>query len=177
MDPARFDVTSSFALSDGAPVSGTIVVGDTTARFVPDAPLRGGVTYTWTLGSALTDPAGNPVAGSTRTFTIEDTAPMVQTVTIPSVSEPRVSFSEKIDPTSIVPDVVGSDGSILVRAQTGGAVVLGCWDLDASGAVAVFSPLEPLGAGASYEVTVTTDVTDLGGTPLDAEDVQVVSAP
>ncbi|MFH1808669.1 MAG: Ig-like domain-containing protein [Pseudomonadota bacterium] len=177
MDPATFDAATSFVLSDGAPVSGQVVVSGSSARFEPDHALLGGVSYTWTLGNTLTDLAGNAFAGATRTFTVEAIAPQVQTISIPALDSLRVTFDEAMDPATLLADVVGSDGSIQVRAQTGGATVWGCWELDASGSAALFTPLELLSPGASYQVTVTTTLTDLGGTAIAAPVVQVVVAP
>lgn len=174
MDSATFDATT-FRLSDGtADVTGAVEVSGATATFVPDAPLRGGTTYSLVIGG-VRDAAGNAFAGTTRTFTVENVAPTVASVAFDAATGNLVAtFSERMADTSVSPDTTTTVGTLQVRL--GGVTVLGCVHLDETGTVATFAPLEPLGAG-SYDVTVTTDATDLGGTALAAPSTTAVTVP
>ncbi|MBN2360173.1 MAG: Ig-like domain-containing protein, partial [Deltaproteobacteria bacterium] len=74
------------------------------------------------------------------------------------------------------PDTAGAPGTIHVT-DASGTTVHGCLGLDEDATSALFAPLEALTSGASYSVTVTTGVLDLGSTPLASEVVQSVTAP
>jgi hypothetical protein len=58
--------TSSFTLSNGGAVSGTVSYdsGTYTATFTPDAKLDGNTTYTATLSTAITSAGGIPLASA-----------------------------------------------------------------------------------------------------------------
>lgn len=62
--------TSTFTLSGGSSVSGTVDYSGTTATFSPDNMLAAGVLYTATITTGVTDLAGNALAENTEwTFT------------------------------------------------------------------------------------------------------------
>jgi hypothetical protein len=173
--------TSSFTLSDGGAVAGSVSCSGNTATFTPGAILADGTPYTATLTTAITDLAGspNPLASDyTWTFTTkvaappppsDTTAPTVSSVTpangatgVDIGTQISVLFSEPVDCLTV-------NGSSFV--VNGGAVggTVSCSNDSAS-----FSPSAPLanstvGSPTVYTVTLSTTVSDQAGNPMAAD--------
>ena len=183
--------TSSFSVSCAAPcVSPTgnvsYVVGTRTAVFTPAAALSVGVTYTVTLSSAITDLAGNALAGNLAalpaasnyvwTFsTVAATPPAAVTVlsTNPAAAATGVCPDATINASFSVPSglqmnplTVNSANFVVtgpapaLTPVTASSVLLDA----ATGHVATFTPQAALTAGVTYTATIKgggTGVKDL----------------
>jgi methionine-rich copper-binding protein CopC len=168
--------TSSFTLSDGGAVAGSVSCSGNTATFTPGANLADGTTYTATLTSAITDLAAAPnalAADYTWTFTTkavvppppsDTTAPTVSSVTpangatgVDIGTQISVLFSEPVDCLTV-------NGSSFV--VNGGAVggTVSCSNDSAS-----FSPSAPLANSTVYTATLSTTVSDQAGNPMAAD--------
>lgn len=190
MAPATIGATS-FTVVDttlGIPVPGTVtyVAASRTASFVPTAPggLAAGNLHTVTLSTALTDVAGNALAGNTAvlpaagaqvwTFTTgaggDATAPTVVTIGPADTSTGNclatavsAGFSEPMDAATITGTTFG--------VTAGGAPVAGNVSYDAPSRVASFVPSAAGGFVASQAFVVTVasgpaGVKDLAGNAL-----------
>jgi hypothetical protein len=193
MNPATVN-DSSFTVFNttlGSAVPGSVAYdgGSRTARFVPTAPggFSAGQLHTVTLSTALTDSAGNALAGNTAvlpaagaqvwTFTTgatgDTTAPTVTAVSPAENSSGlclatavSASFSEPMDAASI------TAASFFVTAA--GVPVPGVVSYDAATRVASFVPSAAAGfaPNQAYVVSVeggTAGVKDLAGNALAAD--------
>ncbi len=75
MDASTITAATVEVSGGGAAVTGTITYTGQTATFTPDAILRYDTTYTVTITSGAKDPAGNPLAQYSWTFTTESAVP------------------------------------------------------------------------------------------------------
>jgi hypothetical protein len=130
----------------------------------PTALLKANTEYLVTITRAVASADGIQVPVD-HTFKVEtrDTpnlsTPGVQVVgegCIPTNGVIRVRFTEDMDATTI------NTSTFLVAGVTGTVTY------DALTRIATFTPSADLTAGASYEVTITTGVTDLGGKSIGA---------
>ncbi len=177
IDPASVNETSFYLLrSDSTRLTGgSYVTSGTVVIYYPPAPFKGGETYTAVLSSTITDYAGNSLdTWSTFTFTTESTPPSV-TASVPADGETGVSvspqiviyFSEPVDPSTVTGSVDGPSpvtGSVQVFESDTGDQVYGC--ISVQGSKVYFDPVDSLKNSTEYTIYVSTDVTDLGGTPM-----------
>ncbi len=177
MDPASFSVATLDLVCDANPVAGSIAVEGATATFQPLLPLGGGASCTFTVGGAVTDLAGNPLgADMTAVFTVEEIAPSV-TTTVPADgaggvavdSDVTITFSEPVDPATLVGSTVAALGTVRLVEQVGGVEVYGCIEPGAAPDEIVFSPFRDLQPATAYDLSVTTGAADFGGTPMAAD--------
>ena len=128
--------------------------------FTPDAPLRGGTTYTAIVPAGLTDTTGGIVANDvTWRFTTERpdivwTSPYDGEELVPIDAEIRIEFNMPIDLESarerFVLRTTGLLGSLLSRRVDG--------LLEADGSALVFTPSEPLAFDQAYAATLDAGV-------------------
>jgi Bacterial Ig-like domain len=172
VDSGSVDETS-FLLEGGAgAVSGTVTLSEQTATLKPSGPLAYSTTYTARVTTGIQDPAGNHLASDHAwTFTTmpePDTTPAAVTETLPTDgatdvdrnTSVSVTFSEPIDPSSV------TESSFLV---TGSQPIQGTRSVN--GSTVTFTPASTLAAATLHTVTITTEVRDLAGNGLAAEDV------
>ncbi len=185
LDPATVSSTT-VTLTDvvlATTIAGTataVVVGTASVvTFTPAALLDAGRQYRLTLvggAAGLRDLAGNALAASqTRTFTVEVTPPTVTTTAAEVGGTIRVTFSEAVDPASVVETTfaggVALPGTITVR-DSAGVDVVAC--IDVVGNALVIRPAG-VAAGTVLTVVVTTGVTDLAGNALAANNTATVT--
>jgi len=152
--------------------------GDRTAVFTPTAPLTVGTTYTATLTTAVTDLAGNALAGNQAplpaasdyvwTFTTSSAAAPAANVTVSSTNPtagqtgvcPNASVNAtfnvpsglRMDPTTVTAATFAVVGpSPALTSVTAASVVLDA----ATGRIATFTPQNPLTSGGLYTVTIS----------------------
>jgi hypothetical protein len=142
----------------------------------PTSRLHGDTEYLVTVTRAVTSADGVQVPID-HSFKVEtrDTnnlsTPGVQIVgegCIPTNGVIRVRFTEDMDATTI------NTSTFLVAGVTGTVTY------DAVTRIATFTPSTPFTAGASYQVTLTTGITDLGGKSIGANfifTVEICSGP
>jgi hypothetical protein len=168
-------------------------VGSRTAQFTPAAALAVGTTYTAKVSSAVTDLAGNGLAGVAGaaaaasdhiwTFT---TASAVAAASInvastnPAAGQMSQCADATINVTFHVPVGVRMDPnsvnaatfSVVGPGSATTAVVAASVALDgATGTVATFTPQSPLTAGASYKATVVGGVAGVKDLAIPADDL------
>ncbi|MDO9075210.1 MAG: Ig-like domain-containing protein [Rubrivivax sp.] len=190
MAPATLSATSFTVVNTtlNTPVAGTVSYSAAarTATFTPTAPtgLAASTVYRATLSTAVTDVAGNALAGNTAvlpaagpevwSFTTsaaaDTTAPTVTAIspadgsTGTCLSTPvSATFSEPMDPATVTPANFG--------VTAGGTAVTGIVSYDAPTRVATFTPSNTAGFSPSTALVVTvrsgaTGVRDLAGNPL-----------
>jgi hypothetical protein len=162
--------TDNDSVRDGGEtiISGTVVYADPIATFTPSGPLAWGTWYTARIETTVTDTQGltleaahtwkfmtvmgiNPVAVSTD--------PAAGMTDVPLTSTVSVTFTKDMKLSTFVP------GTSFRVEKDGGGSVGGVVDLPSAN-VARFTPSTALEAGALYNVTVTTAVTDTDDFPL-----------
>jgi hypothetical protein len=158
--------TSSFTLKIGVtPVSGSVSynAGTYIATFTPDADLIDDTTYTASLTTAVEDVAGNSLAAEySWSFSTGETSAPTVVSTSPASGEPDVvvgsnvtaTFSKAMDESTI------TAGSFTV------AGVSGTVSYNSGTYTATFNPDSNLAYETTYTATLTTAITDAGGTPL-----------
>jgi len=165
MNPATISA-STFTLSGpGGAVTGTVTYSGTIATFTPMANLAYNATYTATITTGASDPAGQPLgANSVWTFTTITAAPTVTAVVpasgatgVPITQVLTAAFSEPMSPSTI-------DAATFTVTGPGGVDVPGA--ITYSGLVATFKPTADLDNSTAYVATITTGAEDLAGTGL-----------
>jgi len=151
--------------------------GDRTAVFTPTAPLTVGTTYTATLTTAITDLAGNALAGNQAplpaasdyvwTFTTSSAPAPAANVTVsstnPTADQTGVCPNASVNATFNVPSGLRMDPTTVTAATftvvgpspaltsvTAASVVLDA----ATGRIATFTPQNPLTSGGLYTATI-----------------------
>ncbi len=172
---------NSFLVTCPAPCvapSGSVsyVVGSRTAMFTPTAPLAAGTNYTVTITTAVTDLAGNALAGnqaplpgaSNYVWTFLTSGPIAQAnisvlSTNPAANASGVCTNATINATFSLPSGLRLDPATVNSATftvsgpppvpisvTAASVVVD----GASGRIATFTPLTALTAGTTYTATL-----------------------
>jgi hypothetical protein len=161
---ATFTVTPA----GGAAIAGAVSTGASTATFTPASPLAFGTTYTARLTTGVTDLAGNGLlqAHSWTFTTLANPAPAVvgTTPTAGATNVARntaitVTFSEPVAPATVT-------ATTFQVAPAQGAAITGT--LLVNGATVTFTPAAPLLFDTTYNVVLTTGITDVDGAPLAA---------
>ncbi len=180
ISPATVSATS-FLVTCPAPCvvpngSVSYVVGSRTAMFTPTAPLAAGTNYTVTITTAVTDLAGNALAGnqaplpgaSNYVWTFLTSGPIAPAnisvlSTNPAANASNVCTNATINATFSVPSGLRLDPATVNSATftvkgpppvpiavTAASVVVDA----ASGRIATFTPLTALTAGTTYTATL-----------------------
>ena len=164
--------TSTFTVSNGAFVDGSVSVTDSIGVFTPAGPLDPNTTYTARVTTGIQDLAGNALgADYAWTFTtgpptdatpptVVDISPGNGATGIVVSTVVRVTFSELMEESSF------DSGTLLLTGPSG--QVAGTVSL--SGAIASLTPSAPLAFQTLYTARVTSDAEDLAGNHL-ASDV------
>ncbi len=148
------------------PVDGTRSTVGSTTTFTPTGDLDGFTAYTVELTTGIQDLAGNPLVAFDAGFTTLDPDPPRVIETSPADGATDVdesasvvaTFSEDVNPGSVTPTSF--------RVRRDGVDVDG--SLNVSGPTATFVPSAPLESASVHEASLTTDITDLDGSPIAA---------
>jgi len=112
-----------------------------------------------TIYARFRDAAGNESTTEIKdTIILDLAAPTVTGVTSLSTTALNIQFSEDMDPATII------DANFTVTKHSDASAVIGTVTYDATGRKAIFTAAVQY--GTQYDVTVSTGVTDLAGTPL-----------
>jgi hypothetical protein len=178
--------SASFTLSCAAPCTApagsvTYVVGNDTATFTPAAPLAVGTTYTATLTTAVTDLAGNSLAGNQAALpapsnyvwsftTVGATAPanLVLQSSNPAAGSTTACTNSPVNATFTVPGGGRLDpatvnaSTFTVTGPASANVAPSSVVLDAdTGRIATFVPAAPLVAGTVYVARIRSGTSGL----------------
>jgi hypothetical protein len=174
MDPATLTPQNFTVYDDTAGVylAATVEVAatGTIATFVPQQPLGVGRQFQVYLSPSVEDTSGNSLTGSgiefgfTTSFSPDTTQPQVAGISpfngatnVPTNGLIVLGFSKPIDPISL------TNG---FQVQSGGQPVAGGVAMSNGNELLTFTPTGGLTASATYNVTVTSQVTDIGGLAL-----------
>ncbi|MEC5182542.1 Ig-like domain-containing protein [Arthrobacter sp. CG_A4] len=170
--PATAASTPNFTLKLGTAIIGSKVTYNAKTRvatLTPDAPLVGDSTYTLSLGSAITDVAGNLLAAKTWTF-ITGPAPVV-TARTPAVNATRVSRTANITATfseavTGLPGTAAASANFTIKRTSTGAAVTSVVSYSSLTRVATLNPTGTLRANTQYTVTLSSGIKDTAGNLL-----------
>ncbi|MCP4345626.1 MAG: Ig-like domain-containing protein, partial [Desulfobacterales bacterium] len=171
MNPSTI-TTGTFIVSDGSDnIAGNVTYNDVTATFKPSENLDYNTFYTVSVTTGAADMAGNPLKSeNTWSFTTtsepDTTAPRVIS-NIPARAETGVSadsvitvtFSEPVDAETLTAETFFAYG--------GSDYVAG--HISYNGVVAILTPSSSLDFDTICTVTVSADIKDLAGNPLEPE--------
>jgi len=140
-------------------IGGVLSVSGNAISFAPSSPLKDGQQYQVGLESGIAGVSGVHITSFSWVFNTIDLPPQL-TETWPAAGGEilpngviTVSFNELIDPTSVTNTSFRIDGP---SGPVAGSV-------SAAGKQASFKPLSPLQESATYTTTLTSDITDSGG--------------
>ncbi|MDX2151723.1 MAG: Ig-like domain-containing protein [Bryobacteraceae bacterium] len=153
----------------GSPVAFTASVSNRTLVLTPSVPLAPNTTYTVNL-TGIRDVVGNTAANQSFSFTTgatADTTPPTITTFSPAagasnvpVNQPiNVTFSEAIDPGSILNNTTAT---YVVLTATGVTVPVN-YSFSADLRTVTLTPVAPLNAGAQYTIRAWSPTRDLAG--------------
>ena len=167
--------STTMTLTHGAtPVAGAVSYFGDTATLAPVEPLEYETEYTATLTVGILDLAGNPLSEAYvwrfTTRTAPDTiAPTVSSAS-PSSGEVGAAPDQGVTVTFSEPMAAASvTTSTFSVTDASSMLVAGAVTLDATGTVATLTPIADLARGTTYEVVLSTGLTDLAGNPLAAD--------
>ena len=168
--------TNAGGLAQTVPVSGTLAVSSDlrTATFTPAQPLAPSSTHTVTLGTSITDLAGNtvfPLVGTSFVTGVQAAEATPLTVTVsPATGDTGIAinapvvlqFSRPVAPTTF------SDVTMTVTSSAG--PIAGTFAFEQENRVVRWKPanLIQMVPNTVHTVSVSTGVTDLAGVPLAA---------
>jgi len=161
----------------GSAISGGIALSDSNRRvtFTPLGGLAANSTYTIAVTSPIADAAGNPLVNpATFTFSTgaatDTSQPRVVAMSpsnswdnnasatgVPTNAVVQLQFSKRIDPYTV------SGSTFYIYPQGTGMAVAGSIVVSGDGLTATLTPAEPLQTGTTYQVIVTSGITDLAG--------------
>ena len=176
VDPATVNA-QTFVVTSAGPVAGSYAVSGNTVTFTPSAFLQGGATYTVSLRasgtgfSGIADLAGNSLtANLSGTFTVDGSVPSVVGVTHNTPDLFVITFTQPIDPSSLVASTVSTPGSVQVCLSSSGSCTQALYgSLSVSAAnpdQVVFTTFDAVPGGSVVLVTVTTQVRSTAQIPL-----------
>jgi len=159
--------TATFTLTGpSGPVSGTVTSGQGQVDFNPLSALQPSQTYTATLTTGVTDMVGTPLASAyTWTFTTasQDIAPTITSMSpqsgstgVATNSSVTANFSEAMNNNSVTTSTFTVQGP---SGPVSGTVTC------AEG-LATFNTTTPFASNTTYTATISTAVTDVGGTHM-----------
>jgi YD repeat-containing protein len=168
---------SSFRLSDsGGDVTGRVVADSSTIfSFIPDSLLAPDTQYTITVGTTVTDMAGNYLASAfTSTFTTQmgqdnyqpsviRVSPYAGQTGVALNSDISIVFDEPINPPSVNPSTfhLKYRGGYYFYFNVSGSI-----SVSSDGLMATFRPSQPLLPNALYYISFTDGIKDIAGNPL-----------
>ncbi len=141
------------------------------ASLKPSTALASGASYAATLSDGITDAAGNPLTGTSWTFTTaspSDTTRPSLTARSPAAGAVGVPRTTAVTATFTEPVKGVSTSSFVLRVKATGAVVSATVSYDATARKAVLRPASALGAGQSYTARLSSAITDTTGNALSA---------
>jgi hypothetical protein len=150
--------------------TGTVDYRDRTAIFTPSTPFERGRRYNVILTTGIKDLDGIPLRSNftwafeteggpdTTAPEIAATVPRDRETDVSTISSIRVVFSEPIDPASIHQDTFFVNGG-----------VAGTYSYDEPNRTAILIPSRPFPSSTVMTVTVTKEVKDLAGNPLESD--------
>jgi hypothetical protein len=152
----------------GAVIPATVSYAGNVATLTPSSPLSGGVQYTDSVTTGVTDLAGNPLAAPfTSRFTVESTPPTASVSpadgvsNVPTNTTIQVTFSEAMDASTIIP------ANVSLKNTSTSAVIPTTLSYDAATHIATLTLNPgPLSNATQYTVAVTTGVKDVAGNPM-----------
>ena len=161
--------TAVFTLKQGTtPVAGTVSYLDKTATFTPTNDLTANAIYTATITTQVTDQNGNSFANDyvwsfTAGSSSDSISPTVQVVSpvdgstnVATDISLGINFNEALDPSTVsTTTLILKQGATLIPAT-----------VTYYGTTATIDPSSNLATNTTYNVTITTQVTDLAGNPL-----------
>ena len=170
MDPSTIN-SDNFTLSNGTSlIPGTVTYQGYTAKFVPALPLEYNTLYTVTVKSQVNDSTGSFLANNivwsfstgstpdTTAPTVVSTFPMNNAVNVPVNDPLKVSFSEAMNPATLV--------AANITLVTGSTAVAGSFTYDIPTKTLIFSPKSNLENGKLYTINLGTGVKDLADNAL-----------
>ncbi|HEU5183018.1 MAG TPA: Ig-like domain-containing protein [Gemmatimonadaceae bacterium] len=163
--------TTTFTLTPagGAPVAATVNASSaTSATLTPSAPLAFGTTYTARLTTGISDLAGNALTQAhSWTFTTVANAPPTVVSTTPAANATDVARNTTVSVTFSEPVAASSVTATSFQVSPAqGAPITGT--LAVNGAIVTFTPAAQLLFDTTYNVVLTTGITDVEGAPLAA---------
>lgn len=169
MNPTTLNtVTFTLAGPGGTAVMGAVTSSGATATFTPAASLLASTTYTGTITTGATDPAGNALAANfVWTFTtgtiprVTATIPANRATGVPLNQRISATFSEPMNPAAITTATFTATGP-------GGTAVAGAVTYVAASNTAIFTPAANLTASTIYTATITTGAMSALGNALAA---------
>jgi Bacterial Ig-like domain len=155
----------SFIVQGSALINGVVTYIDSTAYFSPNTPLSPNTTYMARLTRLITDLSGNTLQSDyIWTFSTGAVlAPMVIS-TNPANNAVGVVNTQAITAAFSLPMDVFTINAATFLVKRGVIPVAGV--LSYTGNLATFTPLEPLLAGTTYTVNITTGVQSIAGIAL-----------
>jgi len=172
IDAATVNQATFTLAHGGVPEAGVVAydVGSKTATFTSSLLLLTNTLYTATLSAGIKDLAGNALAETTWNFTtgsgVDNTPPTIVTrqpapgaVSVSTSATVQVTFSESMDAGTI------TAASFRVENPDNDPVA-GAISYNNATRTVTLTPNQGLTAGTTFEVIVTTAVTDLAGNPL-----------
>jgi len=108
------------------------------------------------------DGLGQGGGGGAGAPTVSATVPIISATGVCTNKQLTATFSEAMAPATIISPAT----NVTVKETVSGTNVPGTVTIDSTNTIATFSPTSLLTAGTQYTATITTGVTDLGGTPL-----------
>ena len=168
----------SFRVADTvAAVPGTLSVSGAVVTWTAAASVAAGTNLTATLGTGLSDLAGNAFGGTAQTFTVESTTPNFTAVSWSGTSTrdapygtATLTFTEPVDPATLHCNTVGAVGSL--SFMVGANKLYGCAVLSGTNANEVlWRPADPVGTQVTVDVTTnpagaSPELKDLAGTAV-----------
>ena len=101
---------------------------------------------------------------------VKEVQPEDKRLSVDVTSNPKVTFSEAIDNTTVTGTEDGSCiGSVQLSGEGSAGCVIADLSLSTNGVVLEISPSENLSFSTTYTLKLTTDLTDLAGNPLASE--------
>lgn len=175
MDATTINSTN-FTLANGGSVAGIVTydANTYTATFNPNANLANSTLYTFTVGTGVKDVAQNAMAAQDQwTFTTASatdvTEPTLNGTKVPSSGATSVSvnttvsavFSEALDPTTV--------NSTTCKLMQGSTQVEAAVTYDNTTFKVMLTPVMALAYNTTYTPTFTTDIKDVAGNALAAQ--------
>jgi hypothetical protein len=176
MDSTTITTTTFTVTGPGlTPIGGTVTydAANHIAIFTPTGLLPAGTTITATITTGAKSAAEVPLASNfvwtfvtgaasdTTAPTVTSTNPPGLAVGVATNQKITASFSEPMDSATIT-------GTTFTLTGPGATPVAGTVTYSTIGAIATFTPANPLATGILFTATITTGATDLAGNPLAA---------
>lgn len=170
LTPTTITATTMTVKRGTTPVVGTVTYSGVTATFVPAAPLAYETEYTVTLHPGIRDLSGNALAAAyewrfTTRVAPDTIAPTVISAS-PSMGEVGAATNQGVVVMFSEPMAIASVTSTTFAVTKAAVPVPGAVTLDGTGMIATFTPSAVLTRGTTYEVALSTGLTDLEGNPL-----------